>query len=131
MPHLLPKPRLTRCDSISRIHDSKGQILKPTCSTPQGESTDQKEHFSSMVEPNILQKNEFVVLSIVCYVTNIPEAWYQATLAVESFTVGLLFLQVLCVDVSILINNYQQRTDSKTQSSMREKLVVTKFKMKM
>lgn len=56
-PRLLPKPRLTRCDSTSRVHDSKGQILKPTPLAPQGESTDQKEHFSSMAEPNVLQTN--------------------------------------------------------------------------
>ena len=65
-----------------------------------------------MSEPNVLQKNEFVVLSIVCYVTNIPEVRYQATLSVSSFTVVLLLLQVLFVD--ILINIYQQQTDSKT-----------------
>ena len=112
-PRLLPKPRLTRCDSISRVHDSKGQILKPTPSAPQGESTDQKEHFSSMAEPNILQKNEFVVI-MLCYVTNIPEVRNQAALSVTSFTVVLLFLQVLFVDVFNFINIYQQQTDSKT-----------------
>ena len=57
-----------------------------------------------MAEPSVLPKNEFVVLSIVSYVTNIPEVRYQATLAVASFTVVLLFLQVLFVDVFILIN---------------------------
>ena len=111
---LLPKPRLTRCDSISRVHDRKGQILKPTPSAAQGESTDQKEHFSSMAEPNVLQKNELFALSIVCYITNIPEVRNQAALSVTSFTVVLLFLQVLFVDVFNLINIYQQQTDSKT-----------------
>ena len=67
-----------------------------------------------MVEPNVLQKNEFAVLSIVCYVTNIPEVRNQAALAVASFTVVLFFLQVLFVDVFILININQQQTDSKT-----------------
>ena len=67
-----------------------------------------------MAEPNVLQKNEFVVLSIVCYVTNIPEVRNQAALAVTSFTVVLLFLQVLFVNVFNLINIYQQQTDSKT-----------------
>ena len=53
VPCLLPKPRLTTCNSISHVHDSKGQVLKPTPSAPQCESTDQKEHFSSIAEPNI------------------------------------------------------------------------------
>ena len=77
---LLPKPRLTR----SLLQDSNGQILKPTPSAPQGESTDQKEHFRSVAEPNALQ---IVALSIVCYVTNIPEVPFgnQASLAVTSF----------------------------------------------
>ena len=55
-PRLLPKPRLTRCDSISRVQDSKGKILKPTPSALQGESTDQKEHFRSTAKPNALHK---------------------------------------------------------------------------
>ena len=42
----------------------------------------------------------------VYYVTNIPEVRFQATLAVQ-------VLHVLA-DVFILINIYQQQTDSKT-----------------
>lgn len=59
-PRLLPKPRLTRCDSISRVQDNKGQIFEPTPSAPQGESTVQKEHLSSMAETNALTTNGFV-----------------------------------------------------------------------
>ena len=35
------------------------------------------------------------------------------------------------VAVFLLVKNYRQQTDSKTSSSIREKLVVTKFKMQM
>ena len=49
---LASQAKTERCDSTSRVHDNKGQILKPTPLAPQGESTDQKEHFSSMAEPN-------------------------------------------------------------------------------
>ena len=106
-PRLLPTPRLTRCDSISRVHDSKGQILKPTPSAPQGESTDQKEHFSSMRNPTYFRRMNLLFFQLsVYYVTNIPEVRFQATLAVQ-------VLHVLA-DVFILINIYQQQTDFKT-----------------
>ena len=68
---------------------------------------------------------------ILSHVTNIPGGRYQVTLAVASFTVALLFLQGLFVDVFTLINIYQPQTDSNTYSSMRENLVVTKFKIQM
>ena len=64
-PRFLPKPRLTsQCDSISRVQDSKGQIFKPTPSAPQGEPTDQKEHFRFMAEPNALQKKDLLFFQL-------------------------------------------------------------------
>ena len=47
-------------------------------------------------------EERFVVLSIVCYVTNIPEVLLP-------WQVSQVFVAVF-----ILINNYQQQTDSKT-----------------
>ena len=111
-PRLLPKPGLTKCDSISRVQDSKTnpQTRKST-SDPWRNPTHYRRKISC---------------SFNCLLCNAEHTGGSVIKLLLPWQVSQVFVAVF-----ILVNNYRQQTDSKTSSSIREKLAVTKFKMEM